>query len=169
LKTLNTCLCPGVSAHADGVEGKDFNQGTKLTVATIKFVCAMKRTIILSIVINALAFTLIHSANGADGKWNVDAAGNWSGTGNWTNSQIADGATYIANFEFDIASARTVTLDSSRTIGRLRFRDAGGTAVNWTLARSSSSILTLDNGVNTPTIEGNNGTTTISAVLAGSH
>jgi autotransporter-associated beta strand protein len=82
----------------------------------------------------------------------------------------------LANFStIDITAARTITLDTSRTLGRLMFGDLSWTSsgFDWTLASSGGSILTLDNtggtGGNPPTITVSNRTTTISTVLAGSN
>ena len=75
----------------------------------------------------------------ATSTWNVNAAGNWSLASNWAGSVIADGATFTANFTFDINADRIVTLDSARTLGNLLFTDASN---NYTIA--GTSILTLD-------------------------
>jgi fibronectin-binding autotransporter adhesin len=110
------------------------------------------------------------SAHAAAGSWNVDADGNWSLGTNWAGT-IADGETSVATFGNDITANRTVTLDSSRTIGGLTFDDVGASAdSNWILNSSGGSILTLDNtagaGTGTATINVTN-TATINAVLSG--
>jgi len=122
------------------------------------------------------AFALTLHSFGADGTWTNNAAGNWSAAGNWAGGTIADGAGSLANFStVDITAARTVTLDTSRTIGRLIFGDVtwitGG--YDWTLASSGGSSLTFDNaggtGGNPPSIAVSNRTATINVVLAGSN
>ena len=119
------------------------------------------------------AFTLTLHSFSADGTWTNNAAGNWSAAGNWAGGTIADGEGSLANFStVDITVARTVTLDTSRTIGQMVFGDVtwitGG--YDWTLASSGGSSLTLNNiGGNPPSIAVSNRTATISVVLAGSN
>jgi autotransporter-associated beta strand protein len=125
------------------------------------------------------AFTLTLHSFGADGTWTNDASGTWGTAGNWAGGTIANGAGSLANFStIDITAARTVTLDTSRTIGGLIFGDANwsNSGFNWALQSSGGTILTLDNtggpGGNPPTITAGfaNGTlTSIRAVLAGSN
>lgn len=125
------------------------------------------------------AFTLTFHSFGADGTWTNDASGTWGTAGNWAGATIANGAGSLANFStVDITAARTVTLDTSRTIGGLIFGDANwwNSGYNWALESSGGTILTLDNtggpGGNPPTITAGfaNGTlTSIRAVLAGSN
>ena len=103
------------------------------------------------------------------GVWTTAGAGNWSDIANWNYSSgpIADGAGFTADFStMDLAAAATVTLDTSRSIGRLFFADVTP-SVDWTLAASGGSILTLDNGGSIPQINVSNRTATISANLAG--
>ena len=88
----------------------------------------------------------------ADGALGVNASGNWSASSNWTSSVIADGATFTATFQRDITAARTVTVDTMRTIGNLVFQDTVATIFNWILARSLTNTLTLDNGASKPLI-----------------
>lgn len=103
-----------------------------------------------------------------NGTWNVDAGGNWSTSTNWLSNQIADGATFTANFTNNITAARTVTLDTTRTIGSLTFSDAGAAGSAWTLTRSSTNTLTLNNGASAPVISVLT-PTTISVPLAGTN
>jgi hypothetical protein len=68
----------------------------------------------------------------------------------------------------DITSARTVTLDGARTIGKLIFADAANPDSDWTLGTGSSGPLTLAVSSGSPTVTVSNRTALISAVLAGS-
>lgn len=125
------------------------------------------------------AFALTLPSFGADGTWTNAAGGSWDTAGNWAGGIIANGAGSLANFStIDITAGRTVTLDTSRTIGGLIFGDANwsSSGFNWALQSSGGTILTLDNtggpGGNPPTITAGfaNGTlTSIRAVLAGSN
>jgi autotransporter-associated beta strand protein len=102
------------------------------------------------------------------GAWSLNGNGNWSTSNNWSSGIVATGACFVADFsDLDIAANRTVTLDSARTIGGLRFGDISG-AQTWTL--SGSNPLTLDGGgANAPAIAVNQNTATISTPLAGSN
>jgi hypothetical protein len=53
--------------------------------------------------------------------WNVNAGGNWSTSANWANGGAPNGAGSRADFRTVISAPRTVTLDSSRTVGSLYF------------------------------------------------
>jgi autotransporter-associated beta strand protein len=103
-----------------------------------------------------------------NGTWIVDASGNWSTTNLWSGNTIANGAGFTADFStLNITANRTVTLDSSRSIGTLKFGDPSG-GQNWTLASSGGSALTLDTGsITVPSIVVNQNTATIAAPLAG--
>lgn len=132
----------------------------------------MKRNLALCA---ALALTLSPALAG-NGTWTNNGSSTWSTTSNWASSTVADGAGFLANFStIDITANRTVTLDSSRTIGRLIFGDTAWTAsgFDWVLASSGGSILTLDNaggvGGNPPTITVANRGLTISSILAGTN
>lgn len=98
-------------------------------------------------------------------KWAVDADGTWSTATNWVNQVIPNGAGTTADFSFPLTAARTVTLDSSRTIGGLSFSNVN--PFTWALASSNSSILTLSVPTGTPTISVTNVDATISTPLAG--
>lgn len=107
-------------------------------------------------------------ARAADGAWTLNGNGTWSTTGNWLGGIVADGTDSIADFStLNIFAARTVTLNSARTIGHLRFGDTASTFYNWTLAQSGGSVLTLDVTTGIPTITVTGQTTTISLELAG--
>lgn len=97
--------------------------------------------------------------------WTNAGGGIWSTGTNWNGgSAPVDGST--TDFStLDITADRTVTLDSSRSIGALNFGDTSGTQ-NWTLASSGGSILTLDTGNGgVPAITVNQNNATISAKI----
>jgi autotransporter-associated beta strand protein len=102
------------------------------------------------------------------GVWTNNAGGNWGTSNNWSGGLVANGISRIADFStLNLPADCTVTLDSSRTIGGLRFGDTSGSQ-NWTLA--GPNTLTLDGGgPNMPMLAVNQNTTTISAPLAGSN
>jgi autotransporter-associated beta strand protein len=107
-------------------------------------------------------------ARAANGTWinlvNGDASGPWSAAANWSGGTIADGADSAADFStLDLTTNSIVTLDTTRTIGNLIFGDTAP-GNNWLL---TGSTLTLQTSSGTPTITANNGSNTVSAVLAG--
>jgi fibronectin-binding autotransporter adhesin len=81
--------------------------------------------------------------NAATGTWGVDALGNWSDSTKWASSTIGDGAGFTANLTFNITGARTITLDSARTIGTLNIGDLTTSSHSFTL--SLSNDLTFNN------------------------
>ena len=103
-----------------------------------------------------------------NGAWTVDASGNWSSTGNWSGGIVADGTSYTADFStVNISADRTVTLDSSRNIGALKFGDGAG-AQNWIVTNSGGSVLTLNNNSTSPAILVTN-TATLALPVAGTN
>lgn len=106
--------------------------------------------------------------NNINGAWNVDASGNWSDAGNWNGGMVADGAGFTADFgQANISADRTVTLDSSRNIGTLKFGDGSG-GQNWILTNSGGSVLTLNNNSSSPVIVVTN-TATLALPLSGAN
>jgi fibronectin-binding autotransporter adhesin len=85
----------------------------------------------------------VTSAHAATGTWAGDADGNWSDTTKWTTNTLADGATFTANLTFNITAARTITLDSARTIGTVNIGDLTTSSHSFTL--SLSNDLTFNN------------------------
>jgi len=84
------------------------------------------------------------------GVWiNEETDGLWSDAANWDTSRggIANGSSATADFStVDISGYRTVTLDSSRTVGRLVFADSDQTSpATWTLGDGGNftNLLTL--------------------------
>ncbi len=112
-----------------------------------------RRTRLVPVALCLLAGALVLSSPSPapSATWNF-AAGTWSGTTNWVRSIVADGAGYTANFNaVNITANRTVTLDSSRTIGSMNFSDKSGNQL-YTLSTANGSVLTLDNGASKPII-----------------
>jgi autotransporter-associated beta strand protein len=111
--------------------------------------------------------TKVPQTNATSGTWSVDANGLWSDAGNWADGIIADGAGNTADFStLDLIADRTVTLDTPRAIGTLRFGDLSGDQ-NWTLNSSNGAVLTLSSG--SPSIVVNQNVVTLSMSLAGTN
>jgi len=101
-----------------------------------------------------------------NGVWTADANGAWSDVNNWSGGVIGDGASYTANFsQANITADRMVTLDTSRSIGALKFGDGVGSQ-NWTITNANGSTLTLDSGSSSPVIVVTN-TATLALPVAG--
>jgi autotransporter-associated beta strand protein len=122
-----------------------------------------RNPLLRSAVLSAIVIAATQTLHAASGTWNVNNGGNWSATGNWLNGIVADDDTSTANFVFNITAARTVTLDSSRTINKIVFTDATTASHDWTLARSNNAVLTLAG--TDPSISSTNRTATVSAVI----
>jgi autotransporter-associated beta strand protein len=117
--------------------------------------------------IAGVSLAALPSAHAANGTWITNASGTWGTAANWLGGIIADGVDAIADFStINITAARTVTLNTSRTIGTLIFGDTTPSH-DWTLAASGGSILTLGVTSGTPTVQVNNRMVTVSLVLAG--
>ncbi len=114
--------------------------------------------------------TIAVTTTTSPGTWSFDGNGNWGAASRWSNNVVATGVGQTANFStINLTGNRTVTLDSSRAIGTLRFGDITSPFFNWTLAASGDSVLTLDTGTATsPSIVVTN-TATISAPIAGTN
>jgi autotransporter-associated beta strand protein len=113
----------------------------------------------------AVTLLLAPTTRAANGTWTNDASSVWSDSTSWLGGTLADGTDATADFStIDITSDRTVTLDSARSAGTLKFGDASG-AQNWTVA-NGGGVLTLAVSSGAPTIAVTN-TATINASLAG--
>ncbi len=122
-------------------------------------------TAVLTFPGNGVTNVITASLTSGNGTWSADASGNWSDTTKWSGGAIADGAGFTADFStVNLTADRIVTLDSSRSIGTLKFGDPAG-AQNWFLNASGGSILTLS--ASTPSIVVNQNTATINVPLAG--
>jgi autotransporter-associated beta strand protein len=83
---------------------------------------------------------------------------------------VATGAGQTANFStINITGSRTVTLDSSRTIGTLRFSDTTSPFQSWTITANPGVSLKLDTAAATSPSIGVTNTATISAPIAGTN
>src|SRR5438046_1016582 len=108
------------------------------------------------------ALAAASAANAANGTWTSLTSGLWSDTTKWSGGTVADGASSLADFStLNITADTTVSLDSSRTIGLLKFADATTQSNQWTLDNNgnAANILTLDNGASKPVIPIGNGAT----------
>lgn len=94
----------------------------------------------------ALAMALTSKpARAASGSWNVDAAGGWVTTTNWTpvavpGSAIGD----VIDFANNIGAARTITLDGARTLGDLNIGDSTTPFFGFTINTGTGGTLTMD-------------------------
>jgi autotransporter-associated beta strand protein len=117
-----------------------------------------------------LSTTQVPQANAASGTWIADADGLWSDKSSWFGGIIAEGAGNTADFStLDITADRSVTLDSPRRVGALRFGDVSG-GQNWLLDSSNGASLTLDSGFGvSPSIVVAANNATIQVPLAGTN
>jgi autotransporter-associated beta strand protein len=116
----------------------------------------------LAALLPALALALAPAAYAASGVWTNRTASSWSVATNWTAGVVAEGADNLANFATlpsGIASL-TVTLDSPRTLGNLKF----GSVTNLYLV--GGSTLTLQNSTNLPNVNAANQTARVDVPLA---
>ena len=101
------------------------------------------------------------------GVWTADGSGLWSDASRWLDDLIPEGTGITADFSLvDLTLNPTVTLDSPRSIGHLKFGSVAG-ANDWTLASSGGAVLTLQDGAAKPTLQVASATATITARLAG--
>jgi autotransporter-associated beta strand protein len=109
----------------------------------------MKRILHLAqgIALAGLLAAAAPAAYAASGNWNVNAAGNWSGTANWTPAAVpGTAAGDVVGLTFNITAARTVTIDTtSRTVGTLNIGDPTTGFFVYTLAASGGATLTFNN------------------------
>ena len=113
--------------------------------------------------------TVVVTTLTSSGTWIADASANWGETNRWSGNTVASGAGQAASFStINITANRTVTLDTSRSLGTLRFSDSSG-AQSWTITNSSGGTLTMNSGsAASPSIIVTN-TATITAPLAGTN
>ncbi len=84
------------------------------------------------------------TVNTANGTWTADASGYWSDASRWSGGTVATGAGRTADFStVNITADRTVVVDTSRSIGALKFGDTSGSQ-SWMISSSGGSVLTLD-------------------------
>jgi len=128
----------------------------------------MKKRIQAAVAVAAalIAGMSVGTAEAADGYWTNNNNGTWSDTANWQGGIVANGADFTAYFMIDITAARTVTLDTARSIGNVKFADTPTASSDLTI--SGANILTLDVTSGSPVINVSNQTLTIACAIAGS-
>ena len=109
------------------------------------------------------AWSAARPALAVNGTWiDTTSGGLWSTTTNWSGGTVANGINGIADFStLNITADDTVHLDSSRSIGQLKFGDTTGSN-NWILDNNgtSSNFLSFAGSVS-PQITVNNQTATL--------
>ena len=104
----------------------------------------------------------------AGGVWEADASTAWSDTSEWQGGTIADGVDNMADFStIGLTAERIVTLDTSRTVGALKFSDVNN-SYDWTIAGANSLALSTLNTNRSPSIEVDNRSATIEVPVMGS-
>jgi autotransporter-associated beta strand protein len=133
----------------------------------------LRRTRCLLSAASALLLAPAAFAQDQNGTWNTTTSlQSWATAGNWTDSKIANGSGFTADFStLNLTADTTVNLDGARTIGNLIFGDTDtSSAGSWTLAAGSGGPLTLAGTSPTITVNtlGAGKSAAIGAVLAGS-
>lgn len=114
----------------------------------------------LSYTFNASAGFITLTISGSQPPtWNVDADGTWSTASNWDPSS-PNSSGIKAIFGGTITAPRTVTLDASKTVGKIEFNNAHAYTI------SGANTLTLSNGVLAADITVFNGSHSIASNLA---
>ena len=97
--------------------------------------------------------------------WNLDANGNWDIAGNWTagvpNAVSAEAS--LGGGGTVITAPRTITLDGTKTLGKLNFSNA---TQGFTLVSGTAGALALDYGANAPTVTVAAGAHTVSVPVS---
>ncbi len=110
---------------------------------------------------------MFSNALAGSGTWINPGSSAWISTGSWTGANIANGSSANANFStLDLKGDLTLLLNGARTIGSLTLGDVNPSH-NFNLRPGTGGTLTLNNGGGAPVIQVNNGTATMSVVLAG--
>jgi len=107
------------------------------------------------------------AAHAADYVWNSPNAGNWSdlSENGWNAASYPAAAADTAMFSQDITGNRTITINvADASVGELTLTDTDPSH-NWTIARTGSNRLTLDNGASEAVITSTTGSNTISAPI----
>ncbi|HEX7261409.1 MAG TPA: autotransporter-associated beta strand repeat-containing protein, partial [Luteolibacter sp.] len=100
--------------------------------------------------------------------WTNPAGGLWPLTGNWLSGVVADGMDVTACFDtLDLTNDADVTLDGTRTLGGLKFRDIAPSH-NWMLNAETGDRLSLAVSSGSPAIFVGNQSATINTGLDGS-
>ncbi len=125
----------------------------KLRMKPQGVLCSVRHTGVVAFCAITLWLVAPLQVRAVDGIWITNASSTWGTAANWLGGVIADGVDAIADFStVDITGARTVTLNTSRTIGTLIFADAAPSH-DWALSPSGGSTLTLQVTSGTPTIQ----------------
>ncbi len=124
---------------------------------------------VIAVMIVAVTLAITSRALATSGTWtDTTSGGLWSTMGDWSGGSIANGTDGIADFStLNITSDDTVHLDSSRTIGQLKFGDTTPSN-NWILDSNglpNSLFLGVTSG--SPTIAVSSGMATIDVGLGG--
>ncbi|MBN8458724.1 MAG: autotransporter-associated beta strand repeat-containing protein [Verrucomicrobia bacterium] len=105
----------------------------------------------------------------ATGTWNVNTAGSWTNSANWSGGTIPDAAGDVANLTFNISSSRSVALDGVRTVGSLEIGDPNSTFAGYSVTAGTGGQLVFDNNGSGATLKyspaGNTAANTISAPI----
>ena len=110
-------------------------------------------------------------AQGPDGRsvWTQTAGGNWDQGANWSTLYAADGVGQTADFgTLSLAADTTVTLNESRSVGKLVFGDLAGSH-DWFLSQGAGGALKLAADGGRPEIAVINRTLTLRVPLAGTN
>jgi len=125
----------------------------------------VRKTQVLTAAALAAVAAISTSAHAQSSVWVAPGSGSWPNALNWQGGVVADGSGNTADFStVDLTADATVTLDGARTIGKLIFGDVNPSN-NWTLSQGTAGQFTLAGTGSGVTV--NNGTATISAVMAG--
>jgi autotransporter-associated beta strand protein len=113
----------------------------------------MKQLSKLTLAAAVIAMTAGNSSLAQSGAWNVDADGTWSNPGNWLDGIVADGAGNTADFSaFPITAERTVTLDTSRTLGTINIGEVNLSYFYQNFVSINGNVLTMDNSGSMPVL-----------------
>jgi autotransporter-associated beta strand protein len=93
------------------------------------------------------ATLFLSTARAAMSSWNVNAAGGWNDSTNWS-AGIPNALGDEAIFSFDISAARTISLNGDRTVGKLTIGDPTTAFFAYTIAPGTptTSRLIFDQG-----------------------
>lgn len=105
--------------------------------------------------------TLTIAAGSTLSGWNVNGGGSWGTASNWTPATVPEG-TYVAQFNTELTSPATVTLDGVRTVNGLSFNSAQG----YTVAAGTSGSLVLSKASGSAAVNVLAGTHTVSAPVS---
>lgn len=133
-----------------------FRQGRDGTSKRAVILCAA----VAGVTLGSQAFSAVN------GTWKDDSSGNWSDA-HWTGGNIADGAGAIADFStLNISKDRTVTFNTSRTLGTFKIGDNDSSPnESWTFKASSGKTLTMQASSGNALIQDFDGSHTISAPI----